>query len=94
MEIIKPEDMKDRIPEEIITVFNDLIRRNFSGHIAVVKQEEVVEELYERYGMDRKKIFKEHLLDVEDIYGEYWDVVYDKPGYNESYDAFFEFKIK
>lgn len=35
---------------------------------------------------------REH-LDVEDVYrAAGWEVTYDKPGYNETYDATFTFR--
>jgi hypothetical protein len=41
----------------------------------------------------RKMIFDEGWLNVEEIYrAEGWLVEYDKPAYNESYRAFFEFR--
>jgi hypothetical protein len=40
----------------------------------------------------RERMFAEHLLDVEKRYEEAgWSVVYDKPGYNETYEAFWVF---
>jgi len=43
----------------------------------------------------RAKIFSEHWLDVEDAYRKAgWTVRYDKPGYNESYDANFTFSVR
>lgn len=45
--------------------------------------------------IDRQEIFDNCWLDVEDIFEEVgWKVVYDKPGYNESYPANFEFTKK
>lgn len=41
------------------------------------------------------QIFDEGYLDVEPIFREAgWDVEYDKPGYNESYGAYFIFTKK
>lgn len=45
--------------------------------------------------IDRETIFRRGYLNVEEAYREQgWSVVYDKPGYNETYDASFEFKVK
>ena len=42
-----------------------------------------------------KMLYEKHYLDVEDAYRKRgWIVDYDKPAYNETYDAFFEFYIK
>jgi hypothetical protein len=54
-------------------------------------QKDVVNELV-ALGLKRNEIFKNHWLDVEEIYEEAgWQVAYDKPGYNETYEASFEF---
>lgn len=43
-------------------------------------------------GKFRNLIFKDHCLDVEDYFREAgWKVYYDKPGYCESYSAYFIF---
>ena len=43
--------------------------------------------------LTKAKIFSEGYLNVEEVYREQgWVVSYDKPGYNESYDANFKFK--
>lgn len=40
----------------------------------------------------RTQIFEEHWLDVEPLYERYgWKVTYDKPAYNETYEANFTF---
>lgn len=82
------------IPEVVIDVFNDLIVKNFSGNSARVVQDEVVNILVQK-GLDRHEIFKNHWLDVEDLFRENgWSVEYDKPAYCESYDSVFIFKVK
>jgi hypothetical protein len=45
--------------------------------------------------VERGEIFHRGWLDVEDAYrAEGWTVVYDKPGYNESYAASFTFSAR
>ena len=95
---IRPEDVSGQkaaqIPAKVFDVFNQLIARDWNGHSAIVRQDEVVR-LLESEGFDRARIFAEHLLDVESSYrAEGWDVVYDKPGFNESYPATFQFSKK
>ena len=49
----------------------------------------------EKISEARVLIFSNHWLDVEDIYRKQgWKVVYDSPGYDESYDAYYEFRKK
>ena len=88
------------IPDSIIDAFNKLIVKHYKpiSKEAVVKQDEVLDMVYgdPDCGMLTKdEIFDNHWLDVEDIYREQgWDVKYDKPAYNETYDAYFVFSVK
>ena len=80
------------LPEEVIEVFNDLIARNWNGRTATVAQEDAVQALSARLGIARDEVFGRQLLDVEPVYqAQGWQVRYDKPGWNESYGAYFEF---
>jgi hypothetical protein len=82
------------IPSIVFEVFNELIAKNFSGSRAIVRQNEVVT-LLTAVGLSRQEIYDNHWLDVENSYQKAgWKVTYDKPGYNESYDAYFEFVKK
>lgn len=82
------------MPSTVLTVFNQLIVKNFTEKSATVYQKEVVA-LMVAAGLSRADIFANHWLDVEDVYRKVgWTVEYDKPGWNESYDAFFVFKQK
>ena len=85
---------KASLPDVVIEVFNDLISENFNGHSAIVYQSAVVKHLVSK-GLSRDKIYNKGWLDVEDIYLEQgWKVEYDKPGYNEDYEAYFKFSKK
>ena len=82
------------IPDAVFEVFNELIAKDFNGAYAIVKQKEVVKRLVEK-GLKEKEIYENHWLDVEDVYWKAgWKVEYDKPAYNESYDAYFEFRSR
>lgn len=93
---ISPEEVVDvkeaSLPEGVLEVFNDEIARQWNGSSALIKQNGLVERLVEKLGMTRDQIFANHFLDVEDIYRKAgWHVEYDKPGYNEDYEAYFKF---
>jgi hypothetical protein len=93
---IRPKDVTAlkaaQIPEEVFEVFNGLIARNWDGYAATVRQDEVVRLLMER-GIDRARVFSEHMLDVEEAYrAAGWTVSYDRPGYNEDYPSTFNFR--
>ena len=80
------------LPDVVIEVVNGLIAQKWNGHSAKIKQEEIILALTER-GLSRKDISKKNLLELEDVYRQQgWKVAYDRPGYCESYDPFFEFK--
>ena len=55
---------------------------------------EVVKRMKKK-GLKENDIFDKGSLNVETIYRkDGWNVEYDKPGYNESYDASFKFSRK
>ena len=83
------------IPGVVFDSFNKLIATNWDGRQAVVRQDEVVGAIAERLDLSRSDVFKKHYLDVESLYEAVgWQVVYDKPGYNESYPPTFTFSRK
>lgn len=95
---VRPEEVVDLqkklIPPEVIETFNRFIGSTVLNGRAVVKQREVVDALAEK-GLDRSAIYDNGWLNVEDIYRDAgWKVVYDKPGYNESYPPTFTFTAK
>lgn len=102
---IKPSEVADlkthSIPSEVFEVFNRLIAANWNGTSSTVKQENVVTSLINYWAslrrgpLERSRIFAENWLDIEDSYRKAgWKVEYDKPGYNETYDANWTFRKK
>ena len=97
---IAPQDVVDKklenIPNAVIESFNELIAKKFNGSQSTIKQDEIVKHILSKDGsINRQDIFDNHWLDVEEMYRKIgWDVEFDKPGYNESYEAFFVFKKK
>lgn len=100
---ITPEEVTSRkgplFPKYVIEAFNTLIARNYSSGSSTVSQNEVIEEILKGAKQDgkteltREDIFKRHYLDVEDVFEEAgWEVEYDKPGYDETYEATFTFR--
>ena len=82
------------IPPEVFDVWNALIAKKWgaSSGRAEIMQKDIVKELCEVLKVERNKIFEMHWLDVEDAYrAQGWNVVYDRPGYCESYEASFIF---
>lgn len=87
-----------QIPDEVFEAFDELIAKDFQHGSATVMQKEVSLLALKKLkaaghrGMTQQKIFDNHWLDVEAIYRQRgWNVEYDKPAYNESYEASFRF---
>lgn len=97
---ITPEDAANGLgaifPEYVITAINGLLARNvrrFTQNQAI----SAIISAADAQGIEltREEIFKQKLLDFEPIYrGAGWKVLFDKPGYNESYEANFTFEKK
>lgn len=82
------------IPREVFAAVNKLLVERLSGDRASILQRDIVAEI-EKLNPEftEGKLVDNHWLDFEDAYRDAgWNVVYDKPGYNESYPASFEFR--
>lgn len=96
---IKPDAVADEkvinFPDAVFEAFNQLIAQNFSGGSATVKQKDVVALMVGK-GVEAEEIYKNHWLDVEDVYrAAGWKVMYDKPAYCEEwFEPHFEFSKK
>ena len=105
VEPISPKDvlgLKEKvIPFEVIEAFNEMIASKFDGRQSRFVQKDVVKLIlkkFDEYGnkdagrVGNKRVFDNDWLDVEPLYEKRgWNVEYDKPGYNETYDAMFIF---
>ena len=93
---IKPEEVVHTIPDFIIEAVNNLIKENWDGKSAIIKQDDIMKVISSDDPEDsrpsRQKVFEHRWLDIEPIYRQVgWKVLYDKPDYNEDYDAYFKF---
>ncbi|MBI3889105.1 hypothetical protein HY312_00805 [Candidatus Saccharibacteria bacterium] len=78
------------IPDEIINIVNTRLKVA-AGKQCVIYQDDVVKAGV-KAGLDRQQIFDDGWLNFESYYGQYgWTVRYDKPGFNESGRAHWEF---
>lgn len=92
----------DLIPWFVIQGFNNMIVKNLSGrgNYASFKQDAVVKEILdianaEGETVNSNQLFQNKWLDIEHIFEKAgWKAEYDKPGYNESGDAYFKFSAK
>ena len=98
---------REILPSFVFSVVNELIAKKWNGSYSNVKQQEnsnvkqqeIIDELkkftWREEPVTVSVIFANNFLDFEKIYEEAgWRVEYDKPAYNEDYDAFFVFKKK
>ncbi len=103
IEPLSPNNVTTRkqsiIPDVVIECFNELIAQNYGDDSSTFKQIEVADLICLKMrqqghpDFNNRVIYDKHWLDVESIYrGKGWIVEYDKPGFNESYDATFTFK--
>ena len=94
---IKPSEVTkvkaSAIPPKVIEAFNELIAENWDGSSARITQDEAVSRIMKKLKLKRREtIFDNGYLDVESTFEEAgWDVKFDKPGYCESYEAYFVF---
>lgn len=81
------------IPDEVFEAVNKLLHANWTGRSATIKQGDVLELLTDHF--DRQAIFDNGWLNFEGAYkAQGWKVIYDKPGYNEFYGAYWKFTRK
>ena len=94
---ITPQEVnaaKERnIPPEVIECFNEAISKHWDGYRAFFYQSYIVVSIKVRLNVSGEYIFRNGYLDVEDLYRDAgWEVTYDKPAYDESYEAHFIFR--
>ncbi len=81
---------REQMPDDVLL---SVIAAAWNGHSAVIRQADITRLIQERLDVDSEEVYSRGYLDVEDVYREAgWKVKYDKPGYNESYPATFEFR--
>lgn len=88
------------LPDYVIEGVNECIAENYLGGKAHFTQNDVIAKILSKaavagIGITRQQLFGNKYLDFEDIYRQNgWQVEYDKPAYNESYEANFTFRRK
>ena len=84
------------IPAQVFEAFDEMLVEKWRDGVAVIQLDEVVTRILAKdTGITRNQLFDNGWLDVEPAYEEAgWRVVYDKPGYNETYAATFTFTAK
>lgn len=79
--------------EKVIEAANELIAQRWDGYEARFFLHELGKLAREKLGWDGKKEFEDGDLDIEPVFRKAgWSVEFDRPGYNETYEAFFVFR--
>lgn len=95
------------IPTFMYQAVNELLVARYDDHAAcVIKETELLERAYNRWKQQetnvpetfetfKRMVYDRHWLDFEDAYKQQgWNVIYDRPGYDETYGAFYKFSRK
>ena len=83
------------MPWEVIHAWNGLLAAKFTAGRARILQDDAIDAVMSATGCTRAHVFSEGWLDIAEIYrANGWKVVYDRPAYNESYEATFTFTPK
>lgn len=95
---ISPRTIKKALPEEVIVAINKLLSEKITERgsylYAKFNQNEAVAAILSAMpNLSRQDVFDRGYLDFEFVYREAgWVVHFDKPGYNESYEGYWEFE--
>lgn len=91
------EQAGSNIPEFVIEAVNNLLQKSYrKGRTVTLRQDDIMAEILRlNINVTREQVFSEGWMDFEPVFERAgWKVTYDKPGYNESYPATFDFKAK
>ena len=98
---ISPEEISDNkekyIHQTVIKTVNKILKERYNeGSTVNIKIGEITKPFFTAHPeIDREKAFDSKMFDIEDAYRKFgWNVTYDNPGYNESYEGFYKFKKK
>lgn len=90
-------NIKNVIPEAIIKAVNECISEKFrnNGPFNVLQKDIIAKAIEFDNELTSNIIYDKKYMDFEDLYRKAgWKVDYDKPAYNESYNAYFTFEAK
>lgn len=93
---ISPDEIKIELPDFVIEAVNEMIKRKYRGGSFSFKAKELIALRNElNLGPKDKDWYQEKWMDFEEVFRESgWNVRYDRPGYNENYDDYYEFTPK
>lgn len=80
-----------RIPDFVLVAVNMLLLKATNPNYIVLKLKDVKTAIFDQ--LPARRPFDPQWLDFEPAYREAgWDVIYDRPGYNEDYEPTWTFK--
>jgi hypothetical protein len=84
------------IPSIVIEAVNNLLKKKYRNGHMVILQRDLIKEIFTLDPtMTRDNLFDNNWLDFEPLFRKVgWEVEYDKPGYNETYEPNFSFRPK
>jgi len=96
---LSPDEVYDNpdVPDFVIEAVNKLLKQQFRNGSCTLKQDEITDEIIKiaPEGVTKTELYKKHYMDFEIVYRNAgWKVEYDKPAFNESYEAKFTFSRK
>lgn len=94
---ITPRDCEEAVnlPDYVIKGVNELLLAEYRGKEATLKQKDVITSIlrYAPEDITRQTLFDKHLLDFEYLYKKQgWNVRYDSPCRDESFEPYYVFK--
>ena len=89
-------DLSNIIPSFVFEAVNNLLKKKFRGNSVNLMQDDIMDEIMKlQTTYSRQEIYDNKWMDFESVYrNNGWIVKYDKPAYNQNYDAYFEFSPK
>ena len=102
-----PEEAKNAkasaLPKELLQAVNELLTERYKDHGGIIIKLKDIKERCKKIlgidemfsGVDPMDSWPDGIWDIEPVYRlAGWKVSWDGPGYNESYDGYFEFSRK
>ena len=83
------------LPDEVITTFNELLQKHFTGRSASVRKKELLSALKKK-GVDISQVSEQQWLEqTKKLYQEKgWKVVFHSPGYDDNFESYYYFEVK
>jgi hypothetical protein len=92
------EAKRTAIPDYVFKAVNELLAVKYLGSgAAIIKQQDIIDSILANSPevLTRGDIFERCYLNFEEAYrAAGWKVTYDKPTYDDNYDAYFKFERK